>query len=560
MLFKKAFPVYFILLMTLSCKMKNKNVSESDIQAIHLKQGDIILCGPPDKNFGSANFEMSCSEKVKPDFNLAVTLLHSFEYDESEKVFAKVIDEEPQCAMAYWGVAMSNFHPLWAPSSPAELEKGAKAIAIARSLNEKSERESDYIEAIAKYYQDWAKIADHIRSVNFEKAMEKIYEKYPNDKEAAIFYALALDAAAEPSDKSYANQRKAGAILNTIYTEQPNHPGIVHYIIHTYDYPGLAQLALSAARKYAAIAPASAHAQHMPSHIFTRLGLWNESIKSNLISTASAKCYAENGHLKGHWDEELHGMDYLEYAYLQIADDSNAKVACDYLKTIQETSPEDFKVAYAFAAIPARYALEKKMWKEATHLPFQPAAFPWEKFPWQKAIVHFARVLGMIHTGNLDGARLEIRNLKIIYDTLLNQKDHYKANLVDIQIRSSEAWLLFKRGKMNQALILMDSAANQEDATEKHPVTPGDVIPARELLGDMLLEMGDAAQALKAYQMDLEKHPNRLNGLYGAGLAAEKSGDFEKAKIYYRQVSAQCVPGASRPELVHARTFFNSGN
>jgi tetratricopeptide (TPR) repeat protein len=555
-LFRKYLPLYFILLMSASCKTKNKNVSDSDIQAIHLKKGEIILCGPPDKNFGSANFEMSCSEKVKADFNLAITLLHSFEYDESEKVFAKIIDEEPQCAMAYWGVAMSNFHPLWAPSSPAELEKGAKAIAIARSLNEKSERESDYIEAIAKYYQDWGKTADHIRSVNFEKAMEKIYEKYPGDKEAAIFYALALDAAAEPSDKSYANQRKAGTILNAIYTAQPNHPGIVHYIIHTYDYPGLAQLALPAARKYAGIAPASAHAQHMPSHIFTQLGLWDESIKSNLISIAAAKCYAENGHLKGHWDEELHGMDYLEYAYLQIADDSSAKEECDYLKTIKETSPQDFKVAYAFAAIPARYTLEKKMWKEAARLPIQPANFPWEKFPWQKAIVHFARILGMIHTGNLDSAMPEIRDLKIIYDTLMNQKDKYKANLVDIQIRSAQAWLLFKNGKNSQALRLMDSAASQEDATEKHPVTPGEVIPARELLGDMLLEMGDAAKALQAYQMDLENHPNRLNGLYGAGLAAEKSGDFEKAKLYYRQLSAQCTTGTSRAEVVKARFFL----
>ena len=295
----------------------------------------------------------------------------------------------------------------------------------------------------------------------------------------------------------------------------------------------------------------------IPSHIFTRLGLWDESIKSNLISTAAAKCYAENGHLKGHWDEELHGMDYLEYAYLQIADDSSAKDVCDYLKTIKETSPEDFKVAYAFAAIPARYVLEKKMWKEAARLSIQPANFPWEKFPWQKAIVHFARVLGMIHTGNLDSARLEIKDLRNIYDTLVKQKDKYKANLVDIQIRSSEAWLLFKTGRNQQALSLMDSAAIQEDATEKHPVTPGEVLPARELLADMLLEMGDAARALKAYQMDLEKHPNRLNGLYGAGLAAEKSGDLKTAKTYYRQLSVQSLPQASRLEIVKARFFLS---
>jgi tetratricopeptide (TPR) repeat protein len=314
---------------------------------------------------------------------------------------------------------------------------------------------------------------------------------------------------------------------------------------------------LPAARKYATIAPASAHAQHMPSHIFTRLGLWDESIKSNLISTSAAKCYAENGHLKGHWDEELHGMDYLVYAYLQRADDANAKEQCDYLKTIRETSPEDFKVAYAFAAIPARYVLEKKMWQDAAHLQIHPLNFPWEKFPWQKAIVHFTRILGMLHTRNLDSARIEMTYLENIHDTLVKQKDDYKANLVDIQIRISKAWLLFESGKNNQALKLMDSAASQEEATEKHPVTPGEVIPARELHGDMLLEMGKAAKALEAYQMDLEKHPNRLNGLYGAGMAAEKSGDFEKAKIYYQQLSTQCLPGASRPELVTARLFLH---
>jgi hypothetical protein len=226
------------------------------------------------------------------------------------------------------------------------------------------------------YYKDWDKVDDHTRCINFEKAMEMMYVRYPHDKEAAIFYALALDAAADPADKSFANEKKAGAILNSIYPDEPNHPGIVHYIIHTYDHPGLAELALPAARKYAAIAPASAHAQHMPSHIFTRLGLWDESIKSNLISTSSARCYSEKAAMKGHWDEELHGMDYLVYAYLQKADDGHAKEQWDYLKTINEVYPVNFKVAYAFAAIPARYLLENKMWKDAAILEIHPVAFP----------------------------------------------------------------------------------------------------------------------------------------------------------------------------------------
>jgi tetratricopeptide (TPR) repeat protein len=368
--------IIFILLILVSCKIKNKNISSADINAINLKRGEIVLCGPPDKQFGSVAFDVTCSEKVKNNFNLAVALLHSFEYDEAEKVFAKIIDEEPECAMAYWGVAMCNYHPLWAPPTQPELKKRAKVIELARSLDRKSERESGYIEAIGMYYKDWDKVDDHTRCINFEKAMEMMYVRYPHDKEAAIFYALALDAAADPADKSFANEKKAGAILNSIYPDEPNHPGIVHYIIHTYDHPGLAELALPAARKYAAIAPASAHAQHMPSHIFTRLGLWDESIKSNLISTSSARCYSEKAAMKGHWDEELHGMDYLVYAYLQKADDGHAKEQWDYLKTINEVYPVNFKVAYAFAAIPARYLLENKMWKDAAILEIHPVAFP----------------------------------------------------------------------------------------------------------------------------------------------------------------------------------------
>jgi tetratricopeptide (TPR) repeat protein len=485
-----------------------------------------------------------------------VALLHSFEYDEGEKVFAKIIQEEPGCAMAYWGVAMCNYHPLWAPPTQPELEKGAKAIEIARSLGEASERESGYIEAIATLYTDWDKVDDRTRRINFEKAMEKMYRKYPQDKEAAIFYALALDAAADPADQSFVRQRKAGTILNAIYPDAPNHPGIVHYIIHTYDYPGLAELALPAARAYASIAPASAHAQHMPTHIFTRLGLWDESIRSNLIATSSAKCYAENARIKGHWGEELHGMDYLVYAYLQKGDVGLAKEQWDYLRTINEAYPVDFKVAYAFAAIPARYLLENKIWKDAAHLEIHPAAFPWEKFPWQKAIIHFARLLGSVHTGRIDSASRELKELKIIYDTLVTEKDMYKANQVGIQIKASEAWMLFEEGKNDKALKFMNAAADMEDATEKHPVTPGEVIPARELLGDMLIQMGYYAKALEAYQEDLKTHPNRFNGLYGAGLAAEKSGDTGKAGTYYRQLSEQSVINSPRSELDGARRFL----
>lgn len=555
-LFKKMPLILFVLPFLVSCRIKNKPVSAADINAINLKRGDIILCGPPDKAFGTVAFDVSCSQKVKKDFNLAVALLHSFEYDEAEKRFASIIDEEPECAMAYWGVAMCNYHPLWSSPSQPELKKGSKAIQIARSIAQTSERESDYLEAIAMFYKDWDKVDEHIRCINYEKAMEMIYRKYPRDKEAAIFYALALDAAADPADKSFANQRKAGTILNNIYPDEPNHPGIVHYIIHTFDYPELAELALPAARKYASIAPASAHAQHMPSHIFTRLGLWDESIKSNLMSTASAKCYAENAAIKGHWDEELHGMDYLVYAYLQKAEVELAKEQLDYLKTIHAVYPVNFKVAYAFAAIPARFLLENKMWKDAANLEIYPIAFPWEQFPWQQAIIHFTRLLGFVHTDKIDSAGIELEGLKILHKTLAGEKDVYKANQVDIQIKASEAWILLLKKENNGALELMHAAADMEDATQKSPVTPGEVIPARELLGDMLLQMGDSKAALEAYQEDLRRHPNRFNGLYGAGLAAEKSGDAGKARFYYQQLSDISTIHSTRSELAAAKHFL----
>ncbi|MEO8763908.1 MAG: hypothetical protein ABI416_06465 [Ginsengibacter sp.] len=367
-----------------ACNGRSTGPTNEEIQSINLKRGEPVFCGPPDTQFGSVEFEISCSEKVKKDFNLAVALLHSFEYDEAEKVFAKIINEEPGCPMAYWGVAMCNYHPLWAPPTPPELEKGARAITIAQSLPKKSKREAAYIEAIAMFYKDYQNIDHLARCIIFEKAMEKIYLDYPKDIEAAIFYTLALNGAADPTDKSFSKQRKAGSMLTALAESEPNHPGIIHYIIHSYDYPELAALALPAARKYASVAPSSAHALHMPSHIFTRLGLWDECINSNLASISAAKCYAENTGIKGHWDEELHGMDYLVYSYLQKGENKLAKEQCDYLESINDVYPINFKVAYAFAAIPSRYLLENRMWKVAAELKIHPSNFPWEKFPWQK--------------------------------------------------------------------------------------------------------------------------------------------------------------------------------
>lgn len=553
-------PAVLVLLMT-SCFRENSGPGLQSINGLNLKTGDVAWCGPPQKEFGSVEFPTSCSDKVKQDFNLAMTLLHSFEYDEAEKVFAKIIKEEPQCAMAYWGVAMSNYHPLWAPPSQAELLKGSKAIAIAKSLPQTSKRETEYIDAIGMFYMDWDKKDHKTRCLVFEKAMEKIHNNNPKDKEAAIFYALALDASASPTDKTYKNQKKAFQILSSLYPGQPDHPGIVHYIIHSYDYPELAESALPAARKYASIAPSSAHAQHMPSHIFTRLGLWDENIKSNLAATSSAKCYAENAGIKGHWDEELHGMDYLVYSYLQKGDNKLAKAQWDYLKTINEVSPVNFKVAYAFASIPARYLLENKNWKEAAKLKLHPSAFPWQKFPWQKAIVHFTRILGLANTGDITSARSELKNLSAIHDTLIKQKEVYQANQVEIQLKSADAWILFKEGKNEQALKLMNLAADMEDRTEKHPVTPGEVLPARELLGEMLIQMDRPADALIAFETNLKKHPNRFNGLYGAASAAAANNNSAKAKMYYQKLRSTAIPqNSDRPELVITLAALNKAN
>ena len=557
---KKLSPVLiFVLLLSCSGK-KSQEQFQRDLQSINLNRGEIALCGSGNDQFGTVNMGLSCSDKVRENFNLATALLHSFEYAEAEKVFARVIDADPQCLMAYWGVAMCNFHPLWSPPTPSDLEKGSKTIALARTLENISDRESDYLEAIAAIYDQWDQLDYRTRTLKFEKASEKIYQRYPEDKEAAIFYALALRATADPTDKSFRNQKKAGEILNSILAGEPNHPGITHYIIHTYDYPELAELALPAARKYASIAAASAHAQHMPSHIFTRLGLWDESIHSNITSISAAQCYAQNMGIKGHWDEELHGMDYLVYAYLQQGSDDEAKKQLDYLLTINEVFPHGFKDLYSIAAIPTRYAVERKDWVAATQLELNPN-FPWENFYWEKANVHFGRLLGAVHTKKPEIARQELQNLSDIYTKLNERKEGYKANQVLIQIKASEGWIQFAQGDKKAALQPMIEAADLEDSTEKDPVTPGEVIPARELLGDMYLEMGEPSKALEAYKLDLKRHPNRFNGLYGAALAAEKLQDNKNAVMYYRKLMSMThSQGKKRPQLQAAELFVKNKN
>lgn len=543
-----------VLFLFHSCRTADKAPSEQDIQAIQLNKGDVIWCGPPDANFGSVDFLMSASPETRKLFDQAIAILHSFEYIEAEKGFANVIKKDPSCAMAYWGVAMSNFHPLWEPPKPDELAKGAKAISIARSLNIKSPRESDYIEAMGVFYDNYTTVDHKTRIRNYERAMSGIYDKYTGDNEAAIFYALALNSTADPTDKSYRQQKKAGAILEKLYKEQPQHPGIVHYIIHNYDNPDLAELALPAARKYASLAPASAHAQHMPSHIFVRLGLWDEAIHSNIESINSAKCYAEKAALTGNFDEELHGLDYLMYAYLQKGDNSRALQQLNYIQQdIKSVSAQNLKVAYAYAAIPARYMLENRRWSEAARLTLFPADMPWEKFPWQKGIVAHARLMGKVNTGDIKGAREELTQLEFLHSQLLQQKDIYKAKQLEVQLQSGLAWIEFKSGNREKAIEWMQKAADLEDGTEKHPVTPGEVLPARELLGDMLMQMNKPWEALVAYKADLKRHANRFNALFGAATAAEKSGNNNLAIQYYNKLIEIAAPDSNRPELQVAR-------
>ena len=550
----------FLFLPTLFSCQDNTATHLAEVNSLDLKRGEIVSCGPQEGEiFGSVSFTASVPDSLKKDFNIAIALLHSFEYNESEKMFARIIERSPDCAMAYWGVAMSNFHALWAPPTEAELQKGAKAIELARSINNKTKRETDYIEALAKFFENAGHADHHSRVLSFENAMEKLYQTYPDDLEAGVFYALALDAAADPTDKTYAKQKKAFSILNPMFQKEPLHPGLAHYIIHNCDYPALAELALPAARKYASIAPASAHAQHMPSHIFTRLGLWDECIQSNLVSVSSARCYASKAKIKGHWDEELHGIDYLVYAYLQKGDDEQARQQAYYLQSIHEVDGINFKTAYAFAAIPARYALERKMWKEAAALSLHPTDFPWEKFPWQESIVHFARVIGAVHLNNVKEAKTELENLKSLYDKLVKQIDKKQESAqVAIQIKTSEGWIEYKLRNNEKALAMMQEAADMEDGTEKHPVTPGEVIPARELYAEMLLEMNKPDLALENFELDLKTHSNRFSGLYGAAMAAEMAGNKDKAIVYFKKLIEIADPeNCRRPELNHAKLFLS---
>jgi len=505
--------------------------------------------GDPGK-LGKVSFPVSCETSVQPQFSSAVAMLHSFWYEKASDMFRTVAEKDPACGMAYWGIAMTYYHQIWQAPGPADLKAGAAAAEKARSAGAKTQRERDYIAAIGTFYTNSDKLDHRTRAQAYEKAIDQLQARYPDDHEAAIFHALALLATADPADKSYANQKKAGAILEPLFVEQPEHPGIAHYIIHAYDYPPLADKALGAARRYAKIAPDSPHALHMPSHIFTRLGLWQESIDSNLISAASAQKNNAPGN-------ELHAKDYLIYAYLQGGQDREAKKALEAPPAGRADDPQYMNWLYAMGTSPARYAVERHQWAEAAALPVPANTFPGGRWAWTEANLHFARALGAAHTGQAEAAQKEVQQLASLRDTLIQGNDKYWADQVDIQRESATAWVTLAEGKHDEALKQMRAAADHEDRTDKHNVTPGVILPARELLGEMLLELNQPAQAMVEFEATLRTAPNRFNALAGTARAAKLSGDNAKAKTYYARLLSMCEHAdGDRPELQDARSLL----
>jgi tetratricopeptide (TPR) repeat protein len=513
----------------------------------------------PAEQLGTVAFETSCGPEAQRAFTRGVAWLHSFEYEDAERAFLEAAKADPSCAMAHWGVAMSQHHPLWAPPTPAEFQKGRDAIARAAAVGGKTARERDYIAALSTFYASPDPATHRARSFAYETAMGDLHRRWPDDQEAAVFHALALAAAGMiDDDASFAREKQAAAILDAVLAREPNHPGVAHYLIHSYDFPPLAPLALPAARRYAAIAPASAHAQHMPSHIFTRLGLWDEAIASNLQAEAAARAYAAKHGLPGSWDERLHAMDYLAYAYLQEGADAKAAGVLEDLWRIERVDPANFKVAFAFGAIPARIALERRQWREAAALALPDSArkaVPWAQFPWAEAQIHFARAVGAARSGDVELSRREVARLREIREGLKGAPGNYDWGLqVEIQRQVAEAWAEAAAGRTEPAVALMSAAADLDDATEKHPVTPGAILPAREQLGELLLQAGRPAEALAAFEQSLERAPRRFHSLYGAAEAARAAKDEAKARQFYAELlDVGCKGDGARRELAEAR-------
>jgi len=508
---------------------------------------------------GTVDFPTSCNATAQKLLSRGAALLHSFGYEEARITFNDAAKADPTCAMAYWGVARTWYHPIWAPPSPDELKQGAAALD--RANNAKTDRERDYINALAVFYKDWQTV-DHVtRAKNYEQALAKVCYRNTRDDEAAIFHALQLVAIGylDPTDKTYAWQKKGSEILNQVLLRHPDHPGVAHYIIHSVDYPSLAELGLKAARAYAKIAPDAPHALHMPSHIFTRLGQWNDSIASNTASTKSAIAQAQRLHGGGGAFDQLHAMDYLVYAYLQQAKDTSARNVLAEMGAITRLDENQFAAAYAFAAAPARWALERHDWRAAAALEIKPTWFPWNRFRNAEALVHYAKAIGAARAGDVAAARRSNDELAAIRRATPATRDYDWSGSMGVQWEAGAALITLAEGKKDEGLQLLRLAADHEDAIDKHPVTPGALLPVREMLADLLMENGAAPEALKEYEAVLKIAPRRFNATAGAAKAADKAGDKKTARAYATQLREIANRAEiSRPELEWARVYLGN--
>jgi tetratricopeptide (TPR) repeat protein len=523
---------------------------------------------------GKVEFPVSCAPGVQSEFSRGVALLHSFFYEEARRVFTSVAERDPKCAMAQWGIAMTWWHPIWTPPTPDEMTAGEAAIEKAMAINAGTDRERGFITALNIYYNTpdsstggavghscHGPVGPRDRVIAYEKAMRQLRDKYPDDFEAETFYAFAVLAVgyATPTDTSLSKQLEAAAILEKLWKQNASHPGVVHYLIHCYDYPALAQRGLAAAQRYDSIAPWVPHALHMPSHIFTRLGMWDESIASNRASTEASRAYAAMRHRDATEAEELHALDYMAYSYLQEAQDNEAKKIVDLAARVRKTNPDlEFSAAYALAAIPTRYAFERNDWAAAAALTV-PDLPHWSSFPFMEALIEYGHALGRAHTGDLDGARKAIARMRELREATKDPKFDYFKNHLDLQIQAASAWIAASEGQKNEAITMLRRAADSEDVLGKHPVSPGAFVPIREQLGTLLLEMGQPTEAQREFEAALKIYPGRFRGLYGAAQAAELAGDNEDAIRYYTKLAAQTSKaGGSRNELNHVREFLSA--
>jgi hypothetical protein len=509
------------------------------------------------RKLGTVSFPVSCSAAAQKLFTQGVAELHSFWFPAARERFEQVLQADPSCVMAYWGQAINLLsNPLASGPTPKALAAGLAGIEKGLALGPKSERERRWLDAIGAYYRDHDKLDNRTRALAYEQAMGKLAADFPDDHEAQIFYALAIDINVQPTDKTYANQLKAAAILEKEFARQPNHPGVAHYLIHSYDYPPIAKQGVAAARRYAKIAPDAPHALHMPSHIFTRLGYWEESAATNAASARIAdrdSAITAPGTISG---EGMHARDYMEYAYLQLGRDRAAKALVKYAETPKPgvDNPAFLAAPYALAAMPMRYVIEREQWSEAKALALSPTVADWSKFPEAEAVHVFGKGLAAARSGDVAAAKAAFARLGELHDALAKQKKDYWAGQAEIQGRAVRAWIALAEGDKGTALEQMRMAADQEDLSTKHIVTPGHLTPARELLGDMLLKTGDAAAALAAFEKTLTVEPKRYRALLGAARSAEAAGDKAKAIGYWRQFAALTAKSdGSRPEVKQVR-------